>query len=932
MLRFLNLHQWVVGFFAALARYSIKHPKRVILCALLVTLAVAPGALKLKLRTDGHALVDKSAPEVRYDQLVRERFGIQDPVVVLIEATHPDGIYNADTLQLVRELTEEFTRLKGVDSNKVVSLANQRGFRNRPATLHFMTLLENPRQTQAQLAELRDDLRRIELYTGTIVSFDGQSTAIMVGAPDGTDRTALYQQVRAVISRITGGADKITVTGPPVAEALLGTHILEDLGVPAALLGTSTRSDGDGSTGFSNLHELRRFIARRVGLVPVAILIMALIFQISFRRTVASVLPLIEVGACLAFTFGLMGYCGVPVYLTIAVMPVLLTAMAVTDEIHIYSRYFALVHERPSAPQPDLVRLTMEEMVCPIANASLTTAIGFVSFAFSPLPPVQAFGIFTAVGLIFCLFWTLCVLPALLTLIPKSWVMTRGARERGLPAASTSADSTASKRPVGRAPFGLFALWAVRRRWWIVGAVGLAVALTPLGLRRLVIQDSWIDGFEPESEFSHATRTINEHYHGMHLLKVSLDAGETLRGMVAATNVSFARILLPTNLVAQPQSLAGRWLYLFAGDASNAPSWRASIESATVTGDKLVVITQQRESDSIVWTNLPQLAHVRFEIISQPFLQQPTLDAIAKLGAFIEQHRDCKVGKVLSAPDYVATTRFMVRPNEAGSRFVPTNSIEIKLLWDYYRIVRGPEQLREAVDTNHASAVLTIFLKEANFRDTARLLADIRDYERRELMPLNIRLGFAGDVAVSQSLIRGIVTTQMQSLFGSLLGIYLVTALLGRSLRWGLYAVIPCTLAVLFNFTAMGWLGIPLGVATSMFAAMTLGNGVDFAIHVLEGFTAARGRGLSPDEALAESLTRTGPAVVVNTLAIALGFGVLMLSQVPANARLGSLIILGIVNCLLASLFLLPALLHWWPLKGSVDSTTSAPTNAQGVP
>ena len=31
----------------------------------------------------------------------------------------------------------------------------------------------------------------------------------------------------------------------------------------------------------------------------------------------------------------------------------------------------------------------------------------------------------------------------------------------------------------------------------------------------------------------------------------------------------------------------------------------------------------------------------------------------------------------------------MVRPHEAGSRFVPTNSTEIKLMWDYYRIERA---------------------------------------------------------------------------------------------------------------------------------------------------------------------------------------------------------------------------------------------------
>src|SRR6185369_919163 len=151
--------------------------------------------------------------------------------------------------------------------------------------------------------------------------------------------------------------------------------------------------------------------------------------------------------------------------------------------------------------------------------------------------------------------------------------------------------------------------------------------------------------------------------------------------------------------------------------------------------------------------------------------------------------------------------------------------------------------------------------------DTGRLMNRIRTYERGHLAPQNIRLGFAGDVAVSQSLIRGIVKTQMQSLLGSLVGIYLVTALLGRSLRWGVYAVIPCALSVLINFAAMGWLGIPLGVATSMFAAMTLVIGVDFAIHVLEGFSAARGEGLPPDRALAASLARTGPAVAINTAA-----------------------------------------------------------------
>jgi predicted RND superfamily exporter protein len=100
-----------------------------------------------------------------------------------------------------------------------------------------------------------------------------------------------------------------------------------------------------------------------------------------------------------------------------------------------------------------------------------------------------------------------------------------------------------------------------------------------------------------------------------------------------------------------------------------------------------------------------------------------------------------------------------------------------------------------------------------------------------------------------------------------------------------------------------------------MFAAMTLGIGVNCAIHLLEGYRQACAVGASKPDALTRALALTGPPALINTVAVSLGFGVLMLSQVPANARLGILLVLGLVNCFVASLLLLPVLLRWWPLK-----------------
>jgi predicted RND superfamily exporter protein len=74
---------------------------------------------------------------------------------------------------------------------------------------------------------------------------------------------------------------------------------------------------------------------------------------------------------------------------------------------------------------------------------------------------------------------------------------------------------------------------------------------------------------------------------------------------------------------------------------------------------------------------------------------------------------------------------------------------------------------------------------------------------------------------------------------------------------------------------------------------------------------------------LGRALGLTGVPALINTLAVSLGFSVLLLSQVPANARLGLLLVLGLVNCFLASLLLLPVLLHWWPIKKPQGSESS---------
>jgi predicted RND superfamily exporter protein len=212
--------------FRALSRFGVRHPLWTLVIAALITLAAAPGVLHLKLRTDGHALVPANAPEVIADGRIRAHFGIHDQIVVLIRSRGSNGVFNPGTLRLVRELSAEFCNLPGIPAAGVLSLATEPSFRMRPATLTNQRLLEPALTSQPDLDQLREDIRRIGLYTGTLISEDGKSTVILVSVPEGVDHAQFQEKILQAVAAHKTSTDEIGLTGAPVAEALFGIQIL----------------------------------------------------------------------------------------------------------------------------------------------------------------------------------------------------------------------------------------------------------------------------------------------------------------------------------------------------------------------------------------------------------------------------------------------------------------------------------------------------------------------------------------------------------------------------------------------------------------------------------------------------------------------------------------------------------------------------------
>jgi predicted RND superfamily exporter protein len=853
-----------------LSRASLRRPGRTLAAAALLTVAALPGLARLQLRTDGQALIPPRAPEAVYDREVRGEFGVRDPLVAVVRTDRPEGIFRTPTLRRVRELTAALARIDGVGERGVTSLATERGFRFRPGTLQLRTLLDPLPATPAAIAELRADVARVGIWDGLLIGRDGKSAAVVAGVPPGADRIGFYHRMLAVAAAHEGDGDRIEVVGAPAAETLLGSHILADLGIPATWLGVAPEGG-------------------RIPLVPLAIVLMALVFRIAFGRFTATALPLLKVGTCLVLLFGLMGWLGVPVYLTTAVLPVLLIAVGTASEVHLFRRFAALRAERPDATSAELAALAVAEVEAPVLQAAATTAVGFLSFSLSPVGPVRAFGLFAAAGVLLCLLGSLTATPAVLSLRPPGWIAGRRAGGSALPTRF----------------FAWIGDFAVRRRRSVLIVTAALALLAAAGVRRLAVQDSWVDGFAPRSDFARAMRRFDRDFAGAYILRVVVEApGLHETGTVEGAEIGDRSLTLPALPGTTPSRLLGSFLSLRGGEPPLR--WSSWVEDAQPRGNRIAlgwpVTGGSPRFELAPRPDQPVSWELRLEPLSVP----ANLQRVRELEHFLAGWPG--VGRAQGPAELLETAVFLTRPDTPGSRHLPDSPRAAAILWNNTGRALGPERLRGIVNAERTRGLVNVFLRGSNYAETARLMTALRGWERECLLPHGIRLGFAGDVAVSQALIGGVVTTQVESLALSLLGIFAVTAGLSRSLRRGLLCAVPATFAVLLNFGVMGWLGIPLGVATSMFAGMTLGVGVDYAIHLLDRRERLSRRGLDGEAAAAMALAATGPAILTDVASTVLGFSVLLFSQVPANHRLGGLLALSLISCVAATLLVVPAL------------------------
>ncbi|HOO76234.1 MAG TPA: MMPL family transporter, partial [Tepiditoga sp.] len=134
-----------------------------------------------------------------------------------------------------------------------------------------------------------------------------------------------------------------------------------------------------------------------------------------------------------------------------------------------------------------------------------------------------------------------------------------------------------------------------------------------------------------------------------------------------------------------------------------------------------------------------------------------------------------------------------------------------------------------------------------------------------------------------------IFDNQTKSMILAYIFVFIIFAIQMKSAFIGLLSLIPITLTILANFGIMGITGISLNAATVTIASITIGAGIDYTIHYITRFKKEYKESGNKSEAAVKTSATSGKAIIINSLAVVLGFVTFIFSDIGMLKQFGIL-------------------------------------------
>jgi len=456
-----------------------KYPKLIILLTLLITVLLAFHTRNLHLEMDSDRLLPKDHPTVILGDKIKEIFNGKYIVVANVEVKN-GTVYNPETLEKVKRITEKFKELPGVIEGNVLSIAssNVKDIKGTEEGMEVNQYMEEVPTTEEEMTVLRTRMNSDPNYKGVLVSDDEKSATVILdfynldgiggfmGAKDALDE---------IINPEKDDNTTIHLAGSPISVYWLG-HYAQNM--------------------------------KRV--FPIALIVIALLLFFAFRTVQGMFIPLCTAILSVVWGLGFLGLTHTPLDIFNIMTPILILAIAAGHSVQILKRYYeeySKLKDNRAAVIESTTKIGMVMLV-----AGFVAAAGFFSLITFQNLSMKAFGVFTAVGIVSALIIEMTFIPALRTLLSPP-------------------DEKHLKKEQAHSVFDTIiekiTKHIISRKWTGIIVVSVVlIVLALLGLTRLKTENSPSTYFHEDSEFRRDLKAINENAPGAYIVQILVEGDE----------------------------------------------------------------------------------------------------------------------------------------------------------------------------------------------------------------------------------------------------------------------------------------------------------------------------------------------------------------------------------------------------------------------
>jgi len=365
--------RWIEAYLHLLLNYK----KTCIVIVTLMTAFFGFGLTKIRLHTDFFDFYPKQHEYIRFYNEFRRMFGSANIMSVILEVKNGD-IYNPETLQKLDRITKYMVETKGVVPTQILSIAHPkvRSFSAANGTISIREIFyPTVPQTQADADRVRFSVYSNRGVRGVFVSHDDTAAVVHTGFwEEALDFHYLADRMNKLVEQEQDENHRIYITGFP----WLYTSVLEYA---------------------SDLYYV----------FGLTIISLSFLLYSYFRTWTGIWVPIFSGILSSIWGIGIAAWLGFNLDPLVLVIPIFLTARALSHSVQSMDRYHEEYHRLKDKEKAIVV--SYSHLFAPAIASIVTDGIGLLIVAVAPIPLIQKIAIFAS-------FWVVSIFISVVTLHP----------------------------------------------------------------------------------------------------------------------------------------------------------------------------------------------------------------------------------------------------------------------------------------------------------------------------------------------------------------------------------------------------------------------------------------------------------------------------------------------------------------------------------